>query len=65
MDMDKVLIMDAGCMVEYDHPYILLQNKDGYLYKMVEQTGSVMAAQLHAVAENAYTSTFVGQTTRL
>lgn len=54
MDSDKVLVMEAGIMVEYDHPHILLQNKEGYFYKMVQETGKAMAEQLHKVAEEAY-----------
>jgi len=59
MDSDKVLVMDAGKMVEFDHPYNLLQNKEGVLYKMVEQTGQVTADLLHAVAaEVLFTNIF-------
>lgn len=50
MDSDKVLVMDAGTMVEFDHPYNLLNNKNGFLHKMVEQTGPVTADLLHSVA---------------
>jgi len=50
MDSDKVLVMDAGKMVEFDHPYNLLKNKDGFLYKMVDQTGKATADFLHSVA---------------
>lgn len=50
MDSDKVLVMDAGKMVEFDHPHNLLKNKDGFLYKMVDQTGKATAELLHSVA---------------
>lgn len=40
MNSDKILVMDAGLLVEFDHPYVLLQNKNGFLSKMVEETGS-------------------------
>lgn len=50
MDSDKVLVMDAGKMVEFDHPHNLLKNKDGFLYKMVEQTGPATADSLRSVA---------------
>lgn len=54
MTSDKVLVMDAGQMVEYDHPYLLLQNTDGHFTKMVEETGSTMTDQLYNVAKQAY-----------
>nr|CAD7423122.1 unnamed protein product [Timema monikensis] len=50
MDSDKVLVMDAGTMVEFGHPHLLLQNPDGHFYKMVKETGSPTAEQLHQVA---------------
>lgn len=54
MDSDKVLVMDIGTMVEFDHPHILLKNKNGFLYKMVEQTGPNNAEFLHNVALESY-----------
>lgn len=50
MDSDRILVMDAGQIVEFDHPYTLLKNKNGYLYKMVEQTGPNNIKLLHSVA---------------
>ena len=26
IDVDNLLVMDNGCLVEYDHPYLLLVN---------------------------------------
>ncbi|XP_025192648.1 multidrug resistance-associated protein 4-like [Melanaphis sacchari] len=54
MDSDKVLVMDAGTMVEFDHPYNLLKNKNGFLYKMVEQTGPINSELLHNIASESY-----------
>ncbi|XP_050545468.1 probable multidrug resistance-associated protein lethal(2)03659 [Daktulosphaira vitifoliae] len=54
MDSDKVLVMDAGKMVEFDHPHILLQNKSGFLSKMVHQTGPNTAELLQKIAEESY-----------
>lgn len=51
MDSDKILVMDAGIKVEFDLPHILLQNKHGFLSKMVEQTGPSTAELLRNVAE--------------
>lgn len=50
MDCDRILVMDSGTMIEFDHPHILLQNKKGSLYSMVEQTGQETAELLHKVA---------------
>lgn len=62
MDSDKILVMDAGTVVEFDHPHNLLKNKKGHLYKMAEQTGQTMANVLHIAAaeveEISYTITF-------
>lgn len=51
MDSDKVLVMDAGRMVEFDAPYVLLQNEQGVLFGMVQKTGKAMAEALIAIAK--------------
>lgn len=43
--------MDAGTMVEFDHPHILLQKPDGVLRGMVDQTGRSMIETLIRVAQ--------------
>ncbi|XP_014258970.1 probable multidrug resistance-associated protein lethal(2)03659 isoform X2 [Cimex lectularius] len=54
MDSDKVLVMDAGTMVEFDHPYKLLENKNGFFSKMVENTGTQTAARLMQMAHESF-----------
>ncbi|XP_026807567.1 probable multidrug resistance-associated protein lethal(2)03659 isoform X2 [Rhopalosiphum maidis] len=54
MDSERVLVMDAGTVVEFDHPYNLLKNEDGFLYKMVEQTGKVTSELLHSMASKSF-----------
>ncbi|KAI8121627.1 putative multidrug resistance-associated protein lethal(2)03659 [Lucilia cuprina] len=54
MDSDRILVIDAGVAVEFDHPYVLLQKSSGYLRKLVEQTGSDTAATLFQVAQKSY-----------
>ncbi|CAH0557999.1 unnamed protein product [Brassicogethes aeneus] len=56
MDSDKVLVMESGTMVEFDHPHLLLQNPEGYFHKMVLETGPSMTSQLKDVAQEAYES---------
>lgn len=51
MDSDKVLVLDAGNVVEFDHPHILLGNKNGYLYKMAEKTGKDSVDMFRGLAE--------------
>lgn len=60
MDSDKVLVMDEGCVVEFDHPHLLLQNKDGILYSLIQQTGSGMAENLQQIAEKVSTDNLEG-----
>lgn len=54
MDSDKVLVMDAGQAVEFEHPYLLLQNESGIFYSLVQQTGKSTAKNLTTVAEVSY-----------
>jgi ABC-type multidrug transport system fused ATPase/permease subunit len=54
MDSDRVLVMEGGTMVEFDHPHILLLNKGGHFYRMVQETGYTMAEQLSRTAEECY-----------
>lgn len=41
IDYDKILVMDAGEVKEYDHPYSLLLNKNSIFYSMCEQSGEL------------------------
>ncbi|XP_060872288.1 probable multidrug resistance-associated protein lethal(2)03659 isoform X2 [Metopolophium dirhodum] len=50
MDSDRVLVMDLGKIVEFDHPFNLLKNKDGYFYKMVDEMGKATFDLFHSVA---------------
>ncbi|KAL6264110.1 hypothetical protein P5V15_004188 [Pogonomyrmex californicus] len=54
MDSDKVLIMDQGQVLEFDHPFILLQNEQGHFSNMVQETGKAMTEQLKQHAKEAY-----------
>ncbi|XP_001604413.2 multidrug resistance-associated protein 4 isoform X1 [Nasonia vitripennis] len=56
MDSDKVLVMDRGRLVEYDHPHILLQKSHSQFTSLVRQTGRAMFEQLCKVAREAYTA---------
>lgn len=56
MDSDKVLVLDFGRVVEYEHPHVLLQDEDGVFSKMVAQTGPEMTQQLRRISEQFYLS---------
>lgn len=58
MDSDKVIVMDGGSVLEFNHPHTLLSNPEGQFTKMVEQTGPSMTQQLRTVAEEAYKRKF-------
>uniref|UniRef100_W8B7T4 Putative multidrug resistance-associated protein lethal(2)03659 n=1 Tax=Ceratitis capitata TaxID=7213 RepID=W8B7T4_CERCA len=54
MDNDKVMVIDAGQLVEFDHPHILLRDTNGFLYKLVKNTGRFSSEILHHIAEKSY-----------
>lgn len=58
MDSDKILVIDAGTVVEFDHPHNLLKNKYGFFYKMVAQTGQNNAKSLHSIAHEVFIFTY-------
>ncbi|XP_072387987.1 ATP-binding cassette sub-family C member 4-like isoform X2 [Diabrotica undecimpunctata] len=51
MDSDKILVMDGGKVVEFDHPYLLLL-KRGHFHRLVSETGS--SENLMAIAEENF-----------
>ncbi|KAI8430162.1 hypothetical protein MSG28_000538 [Choristoneura fumiferana] len=51
---DEGTVLDAGRLMEFDHPHLLLQNRKGYFSKMVAETGAVMAPLLHNMAKESY-----------
>ncbi|XP_070832533.1 ATP-binding cassette sub-family C member 4-like [Chaetodon trifascialis] len=54
IDCDRILVLAAGRIQEYDQPYVLLQNRDGLFYQMVQQTGRAEAASLLHTAKQVY-----------
>ena len=54
VDADRVLVLDAGHVVEFDEPHILLQNENGIFSSMVRMTGKGMAQTLKETAKLAH-----------
>ncbi|XP_034741526.1 multidrug resistance-associated protein 4-like isoform X2 [Etheostoma cragini] len=54
IDCDRILVLDAGRIQEYDEPYVLLQNQEGLFYQMVQQTGRAEATSLLYAAKQVY-----------
>jgi ABC-type proline/glycine betaine transport system ATPase subunit len=55
MDADKIMVLDAGKMVEFDSPANLLKISDGYLRSLVDESGD--RDVLYKMAEKAGKST--------
>lgn len=56
MDSDRVLVLDAGKVVDFEEPHIMLQNEKGLFSLMVRMTGKGMAENLKEMAKLAYDS---------
>lgn len=54
MDSDRILVMEAGSVKEFDHPHILLENENGILRDMVDTTGPQESEMLKGIAERKY-----------
>ncbi|KAG6813437.1 hypothetical protein H0H92_011134 [Tricholoma furcatifolium] len=52
IDADRVMVLDAGKIVEFDAPQVLLQKDSGYLRALVDESGD--AEGLYAEAARAY-----------
>ncbi|CAG5018010.1 unnamed protein product [Parnassius apollo] len=53
-DSDRVIVMEAGQIMESGHPHELLQKSDGYFTSMVKQLGPASEQSLRELASNAY-----------
>ncbi|XP_059049022.1 ATP-binding cassette subfamily C member 4-like [Achroia grisella] len=53
-DSDRVVVMEAGQIVECGHPHDLLQNPEGHFTSMVKQLGTASEQNLRELASAAY-----------
>ena len=51
MDSDKILVLDDGDVAEFDSPGKLLENPDGHLSQLVDQTGPNAKRKLSQMAK--------------
>lgn len=54
MDCDKVLVLDAGHIEQYNSPHSLIQQSDGIFAQMLETTGHSMKQHLTEIAFQSY-----------
>ncbi|CAG8789762.1 25600_t:CDS:2, partial [Dentiscutata erythropus] len=52
VDYDRILVMDAGNVVEFDIPYLLMQKPDGLFREMCEKSGEFV--ELIEIAKQKY-----------
>lgn len=55
MDSDRIMVLDAGNLTEFDEPYVLLRCRNSMLYSLVAQTGHQEAQNLFVMAIKAHT----------
>ena len=53
MDNDRVMVLDAGRLVEFGTPWELLQHADGHFASLVEETGAA-ASHLREIAHRVH-----------
>ena len=54
MDYDKVLVLDAGHIAQFDSPHKLAQDNSGIFAQMLETTGNSMENHLKQIALQSY-----------
>merc|ERR1712071_24632 len=54
MNSDRIMVLDAGYLKEFDEPAVLLENPKSLFYGLVEQTGVIGAAMLTEMAKQAF-----------
>ena len=66
IDADRILVMEAGTGIEYDHPFRLLVESDqdncitrddSHFAKMIQATGIEQSQQLFDIAKEKYQMT--------
>ncbi|XP_075979217.1 putative multidrug resistance-associated protein lethal(2)03659 [Anticarsia gemmatalis] len=53
-DSDRVIVIEAGQIIEFGHPHQLLKNDEGHFSSMVKELGQASEHSLRELAANAY-----------
>lgn len=54
IESHRVMVLDSGTIVEFDHPYILLRNPSGSFSNFIAQLGPAEADRLSKIAKESY-----------
>lgn len=54
MDSDKIIVLETGSVVEFDHPYILQQNTDSKFYGLLTKIEDSAFLDLKQIAEQNF-----------
>ena len=47
-------VLSEGRLVEFDHPHLLLEKKEGFFHQMADHTGPAESRRLKEIARGAY-----------
>lgn len=53
IDADRVLVLDAGSVAEFDEPIVLLKNEDSIFSAMCRSTGKETGSKLKSAAQKS------------
>lgn len=54
IEMDRIMVLSEGNVVEFDSPHLLMKDVNGYFTSMVKQTGKQLENILKDAAEKSY-----------
>ncbi|KAI8895406.1 P-loop containing nucleoside triphosphate hydrolase protein [Globomyces pollinis-pini] len=54
IDFDRVLVLDKGELIEYDHPHVLLSKVDGLFSMLADATGQTNSRILRDIAKTTF-----------
>lgn len=54
MDCDKIIVLECGRIVEFGHPYELIQTSRGSFRSFLDESGYVSAMNLIKISEKNY-----------